>query len=92
MMFLVFLISSEIHPEADIEKRRILKSQRNALQPVRRKQQIGKPVVKVKDELKHTTKFDLIRRHETIKQNSTQKIEKSVINLEFPHPSLVGNL
>lgn len=38
---------SEIHPEADIEKRRILKSQKNALQLVRRKQQIGKPVVKI---------------------------------------------
>lgn len=38
---------SEIHPEADTERKRILKSQRNALQLVRRRAQIGKPVVKI---------------------------------------------
>lgn len=38
---------SEIHPEADAGRKRILKSQRNALQLVRRRQQIGKPVVKI---------------------------------------------
>lgn len=38
---------SEIHPEADTERKRILKSQRNVLQLVRRRPQIGKPVVKI---------------------------------------------
>lgn len=38
---------SEIHPEADAERKRILKSQRNALQLVRKRPQIGKPIVKI---------------------------------------------
>lgn len=37
----------EIHPEADTGRKKILKSQRNALLLVRRRQQIGKPVVKI---------------------------------------------